>query len=188
MIGGMSEPEPDSVVIAVSRGAGHHFSKQPQERITLHAGLGVDGDAHSGTTVQHRPHAGDPNRPNLRQVHLIHSELFDEVAPLGFAVLPGEMGENVTTKGIDLLALPQGAVLRLGAEVVIQITGLRNPCSQINTYQPGLMKAVVDRDENGAVIRKAGVMSVVLVGGVVKPGDPIVVELPAGAHLPLAPV
>lgn len=177
-----------ATVISVNRDGKHRFSKQPHEQVLLVAGLGIDGDAHSGVTVQHMSRIGDPNRPNLRQVHLIHSELFDEVADAGFSVTPGDMGENITTTGIDLLALPQGTILRLGADAAVQVTGLRNPCSQINKFQPGLMKAVLGRDVNGDVVRKSGVMSIVLTGGVVEPGDTITVELPAEPHLPLAPV
>ncbi|MFT2818121.1 MOSC domain-containing protein [Leifsonia sp. A12D58] len=179
---------PEAVVISVNRDGAHRFSKQPHGQVTLLAGIGIEGDAHSGVTVQHMSRLGDPDRPNLRQVHLIHSELFDEVAEAGFSVMPGDMGENITTTGIDLLALPQGTILRLGADAAVQVTGLRNPCAQINTFQPGLMKAVLGRDENGDVVRKAGVMSIVLAGGIVEPGDSVTVELPAEPHLPLAPV
>ena len=143
------------------------------------AGLGVEGDAHLGVTVQHRSRvAVDPTRPNLRQVHLIHGELFDDLRDEGHAVTPGELGENVTTRGIDLLGLPRDTILRIGADAVVRVTGLRNPCQQINTFQSGLLKKVLGQDETGAVVRKAGIMAVVLVGGDVRPGDPIVVELP----------
>ena len=184
----MNAIAPDAAVISVNRDGKHRFSKQPQEQVTLLAGIGIEGDAHGGTTVQHMSRIGNPERPNLRQVHLIHSELFAEVADQGFTVTPGDMGENITTTGIDLLSLPEGAILRLGDEAAVQVTGLRNPCSQINAFQPGLMKAVIGRDENGDIVRKAGVMSVVLAGGIVQPGDSITVELPAEPHLPLAPV
>jgi MOSC domain-containing protein YiiM len=184
----MNAIAPEAVVSSVNRDGEHRFSKQPHEQVTLLAGIGIEGDAHSGTTVQHMSRLGDPERPNLRQVHLIHSELFTEVADKGFTVTPGDMGENITTTGIDLLALPQGTILRLGHEAAVQVTGLRNPCSQINAFQPGLMKAVLGRDENGDIVRKAGVMSVVLAGGIVQPGDSITIELPAEPHLPLAPV
>jgi MOSC domain-containing protein YiiM len=149
----------------------------------------VEGDAHSGVTVQHRSRvARDPSQPNLRQVHLIHVELLDEVDEAGFTVPPGAMGENVTTSGIDLLSLPLGTHLRIGTEAVVEVTGLRNPCLQIEGYEPGLLKRMVGRDEAGNVVRRAGVMSVVLQGGVVRPGDAIAVELPAEPHTPLAPV
>ena len=184
----MNAIAPTAVVSSVNHDGEHRFSKQPHEQVTLLAGIGIEGDAHSGTTVQHMSRVGDPERPNLRQVHLIHSELFAEVADKGFTVTPGDMGENITTTGIDLLALPQGTILRLGDEAAVQVTGLRNPCSQINAFQPGLMKAVIGRDENGDIVRKAGVMSVVLAGGIVQPGDSITIELPAEPHLPLAPV
>ncbi|GIH55543.1 molybdenum cofactor biosysynthesis protein [Microbispora rosea subsp. aerata] len=173
----------------MSRSATHTFSKTPLESIRLLAGLGVEGDAHSGVTVKHRSRvARDPSQPNLRQVHLIHAELHDELREAGFTVQPGEMGENITTRGVDLLALPTGTRLHLGETAVVEVTGLRNPCAQIDDFQDGLLKAVLDRDEEGNVVRKAGVMGVVLVGGEVRPGDPIRVEPPAGPHTPLQPV
>ena len=170
-------------VIAVSSSATHSFSKHGGASITLLAGLGVEGDAHCGATVKHRSRvAQDPAQPNLRQVHLIPSELFAELAGKGFAVGPGELGENVTTVGIDLLSLPAGTELHLGAEAVLRLTGLRNPCAQLDGLHAGLMAALLDRSPDGKVVRKAGVMGVVLAGGVVRPGDEIRVELPAGAH------
>ncbi len=174
------------VVVAVAASAGHTFGKPTRDRIRLVAGLGVDGDAHAGTTVKHRSRvAADPTQPNLRQVHLIHAELFDELRPAGFEVAAGDMGENVTTRGVDLLALPRGSRLRLGAEAVVELTGLRNPCSQLDRFQPGLMAAVLDRDAAGNLVRKAGVMGVVLAGGEVRPGDQLGVELPPAPHEPL---
>jgi MOSC domain-containing protein YiiM len=171
------------VVVSVSRDSSHRFSKQPSDQITLLEGLGVECDAHLGETVQHRSRvAQDPTQPNLRQVHLIQSELFEEVAAAGFAVTPGQLGENITTAGIDLLSLPGGAVLQLGAHARIEITGLRNPCSQINGFEPGLLKAVLGKSENGDVVRKAGIMAVVTRSGVVRPGDAIAVTLPAEPH------
>ncbi|MGO4704855.1 MOSC domain-containing protein [Microvirga sp. 2MCAF38] len=167
-------------VVAVNRSATHSFSKANEDSIRLIAGLGVEGDAHSGETVKHRSRvAQDPTQPNLRQVHLIHAELHDELAQAGFTVAAGEMGENVTTRGIDLLSLPKGARLRFGGEAEIEITGLRNPCAQLDRFRKGLRAAVLDRDEEGHLIRKAGVMGIVLAGGEVKPGDPIHVTLPA---------
>ncbi len=155
----------------------------------LVAGWGIEGDAHAGTTVQHRSRvARDPSQPNLRQVHLLHAELFDEVADAGFEVAPGDMGENVTTRGVDLLGLPTGTVLHLGETASVRVTGLRNPCQQINGFEPGLLKAVLGRAEDGSVERKGGVMSVVLTGGTVRPGDTVRVELPEGAPEPLQPV
>ncbi len=177
-----------ATVIAVARAPGHGFSKASMPAITLVPGLGVDGDAHAGATVRHRSRvARDPSQPNLRQVHLIHAELFDELAAKGFAVAPGDIGDNITTRGLDLLALPTGARLTIGA-AVIEITGLRNPCNQLNLFQPGLMDAVLGRTADGALIRKAGVMGVVLAGGEVRPGDPIAVEPPPPPHWPLSPV
>jgi len=176
-------------VVAVSKDGEHRFSKPLVDAVTLVAGWGIEGDAHAGTTVQHRSRvARDPSQPNLRQVHLLHAELFDEVAEAGFSVEPGQMGENVTTSGIDLLGLPEGAVLRLGDDASVQVTGLRNPCQQINGFEPGLLRAVLGRAEDGTVERKGGVMSVVLTGGTVRPGDRIRVELPAGERRPLQPV
>lgn len=177
------------IVAAVSRSAGHTMVKPNQEHIRLLAGLGVEGDAHLGETVQHRSRvARDPSQPNLRQVHLIHAELHDELRASGFAVEAGQMGENITTRGLDLLALPAGARLHLGQAAVIEITGLRNPCAQLDGIQPGLMAATLNRDAQGALVYKAGVMATVLTGGEVRPGDAIQLELPAEPHQPLRPV
>ncbi|MEU3609997.1 MOSC domain-containing protein [Streptomyces sp. NPDC035033] len=176
----------DGTVTAVSSNGTYSFSKPNRASITLLAGLGVEGDVHAGVTVKHRSRvARDPSRPNLRQVHLIQAELFDEVAEAGFEVAPGDLGENVTTRGVDLLVLPTGTLLRLGAEAVVEVTGLRNPCSQIDNFSHGLLKQVVGRDENGGPVHKAGIMGIVLTGGEVRPGDPIAVEPPAGPHRPL---
>jgi hypothetical protein len=171
------------VVVAVSRSTGHTFSKPNQPCITLVAGLGVADDAHLGATVKHRSRvARDPNQPNLRQVHLIHAELHDELAAAGFTVHAGDMGENVTTRGVALLDLPTGTRLRIGPDAVVELTGLRNPCTQLDGFQPGLLRAVLDRLPDGSVVRKSGVMSVVLAGGNIAPGDPIEVELPTPPH------
>jgi MOSC domain-containing protein YiiM len=176
-------------VVAVSLRAGHHFSKTLNPSIRLLTALGVAGDAHMGTTVKHRSRVRkDPTQPNLRQVHLIHAELFDELRAKGFTVGPGELGENVTTSGVDLLALPTGTRLHLGATAVVEVTGLRNPCIQIDQFQKGLMAATLDRDAAGNLVRKAGVMSIVISDGEVRPGDAIGVELPAAPHRVLQPV
>jgi MOSC domain-containing protein YiiM len=176
-------------VTAVSSDAAHALSKPNRDSIRLLAGFGVEGDAHSGATVQHRSRvARDSSQPNLRQVHLIHAELHEELRAAGFNVAAGMMGENITTRGIDLLDLPRGARLSLGETAVIEVTGLRSPCSQLDTLQPGLMEATLARDATGGIIRKAGVMAVVIAGGVVRPGDSIGVELPAEPHVPLEPV
>lgn len=183
------ELEDEARVVAVSRDGEHRFSKPVVDEVTLVAGWGIEGDAHAGTTVQHRSRvARDPSQPNLRQVHLIHAELFDEVAGSGYTVEPGQMGENVTTRGVDLLGLPTGTLLHLGDEACVRVTGLRNPCQQINDFEPGLLRAVLGRAEDGSVERKGGVMSVVVTGGTVRPGDRIRVELPAGEQQPLVPV
>jgi MOSC domain-containing protein YiiM len=179
----------DGTVVAVSRNGEYSFTKPNRESITLLAGLGVEGDVHAGVTVKHRSRvARDPSQPNLRQVHLIHEELFAEVAHAGFTVEPGRLGENITTRGLDLLALPTGTLLRIGDSAVVEVTGLRNPCRQIDDFQAGLLKQVLGHDEDGDLVRKAGVMSVVRTGGPVRPGDPIKVELPAGPHRALEPV
>jgi MOSC domain-containing protein YiiM len=179
----------DGTVTAVSRSATHAMTKPNQECIRLLAGLGVEGDAHQGETVKHRSRVKrDPSQPNLRQVHLIHAELHHELRQSGFDVAPGQMGENVTTRGIDLLGLPAGTRLLLGDAATVEVTGLRNPCTQLDGIQPGLMVATLDRDEQGLLIRKAGVMAIVLTGGEVRPGDPIRVALPPEPHRPLEPV
>ncbi|WP_066272772.1 MOSC domain-containing protein [Hydrogenophaga palleronii] len=176
-------------VFAVHLSARHRFSKETALCISLLAGQGVAGDAHCGVTVQHRSRlARDAHLPNLRQVHLLQRELFVELAATGHHVHPGELGENITTEGIDLLALPTGTELRVGPDVLLRLTGLRNPCVQINRFQPGLMAAVLDHTADGALVRKAGVMAVVLLGGEVAALDRIDVQLPAGRHTPLRPV
>lgn len=173
-------------VVAVSRCATHSFSKPNESSIRLLKGRGVEGDAHMGETVKHRSRvAADPTQPNLRQVHLIHAELLDELNAAGFRVAPGVMGENVTTRGIDLLGLPRGTRLHIGATAIVEVTGLRNPCIQLDQFQEGLTQAVLDRDAEGRLVRKAGVMGIVVEGGDVVPGDGIRVELPAEPHHPL---
>lgn len=177
------------IVTAVSRSATHSFTKPNTGSIRLVAGLGVEGDAHQGATVKHRSRvARDATVPNLRQVHLMHAELFDELRAAGFAVSAGQQGENVTTSGVDLLGLPTGARLHLGAEAVVEVTGLRNPCRQLDSFQAGLMAATLARDADGNLVRKAGIMGIVVAGGEIREGDPIRVELPPPPHTPLAPV
>jgi MOSC domain-containing protein YiiM len=184
-----SSPADRVRVDAVHLSGSHGFSKSAQLQIQLVEGLGVEGDAHAGVTVKHRSRVRrDPTQPNLRQVHLIHAELFDELEAKGFTVRPGDLGENVTTSGVDLLALPTGTRLRLGERALVQLTGLRNPCSQIDKFQQGLTAAVLDRDEHGGLVRKSGVMAVVLQGGAVQPGDAVAVELPPAPHQALEPV
>ena len=174
------------VVESVSLSSDHAFSKPLAASIQLVRGLGVEGDAHMGKTVKHRSRvAKDPTQPNLRQVHLIHAELFDELGAKGFQVAPGELGENVTTRGVKLLGLCQRARLTFARGPVVEVTGLRNPCAQIETFQPGLLAAVLDRDENGNVVRKAGIMGIVIRGGEIRANDTIDVEWPAGRRLKL---
>lgn len=185
----MSADRSPAQVVAVHISPGHTMGKQNQASIHLIAGFGVDGDAHAGVTVQHRSRvARDPTQPNLRQVHLVQAELHDELTVAGFRVRPGAMGENVTTRGLDVLGLPTGTRLRLGVHAVVEVTGLRNPCYQLDGVAPGLMQAVLGRDDHGGLVRKAGVMAVVVAGGEVRPGDPITVSLPSAPHTPLRPV
>ena len=173
-------------VIAVARDAGHRFSKQPVSEIEICAGLGVAGDAHNGVTVKHRSRVkADPAQPNLRQVHLIHAELFEDVGARGFTVMPGDLGENITTGGIDLLGLPRGAILQIGDAVRLQVTGLRNPCAQIDRFQRGLLAAVLDKRADGTLVRKAGIMAIALASGHVRPGDAIAVQYPDPPFVPL---
>lgn len=172
--------------VAVARSADHRFSKLQVEAVEIVAGLGVAGDAHSGTTVKHRSRVRvDPAQPNLRQVHLIHAELFDELAAQGLWVNPADLGENITTRGIDLLALPRGAILEIGAAARLEVTGLRNPCAQIEAFQPGLLEAVLVRTPEGALVRKSGIMTIALTSGTVRAGDPINIVLPEPPFHPL---
>jgi MOSC domain-containing protein YiiM len=173
-------------VASTNRSATHTFSKTPHPEIRLLAGLGVEGDAHMGEKVKHRSRVKqNPDQPNLRQVHFIPSELHAELVARGYEVAPGLMGENITTEGIDMNVLPVGTVLALGPEARVELTGLRNPCPQLNGLQQGLMKELVYNDENGNTVRLGGVMSVVLEGGVVRPGDAIVATLPPPPHSPM---
>ncbi|MGW6396068.1 MOSC domain-containing protein [Streptomyces sp. NPDC055103] len=173
----------NGTVTAVSSNGEYTFTKPNRDSITLLAGLGVEGDVHAGVTVKHRSRvAQDPTRPNLRKVHLIHEELFAELGAAGFKVMPGDLGENITTSGIELLGLPVGTLLRIGDDAVLEVTGLRNPCLQIDNFQDGLLKQVVGRDGAGNIVRKAGIMSVVQQGGTVRPGDTIEARLPSGPH------
>jgi MOSC domain-containing protein YiiM len=177
------------VIIATSSSPEYTFHKTNQPSIELIEGIGVKGDAHSGSTVKHRSRVRkDPSQPNLRQVHLIHKELFDELLAKGYAVQPGELGENLTTEGLDILNLPKGTLLNFPSGAEIEITGLRNPCFQLDNWQPGLMSAVLDKDEEGNLIRKSGVMAIVLKGGMVSPGDEIQVQFPKPPLLKLEKV
>lgn len=179
----------DAIVAGLARQHDHRFSKAPAQELVLRAGHGVEGDAHAGVKVKHRSRvAKDSTLPNLRQVHLISQELLDELQGAGFSVAPGDLGENVTTRGLALIDLPQGARLRLGEAALIEITGLRNPCRQLDQFQKGLMAATLDRDPQGRLIRKAGVMAIVIESGIVRAGDAIMLELPPGPHIALAPV
>lgn len=183
----MTGPDPfpfaSPSVLAVARDGAHRFSKGVVPELRLIAGEGVEGDAHRGVTVKHRSRvAVDPTRPNLRQVHLLPAEFFAEAARAGFALGPGALGENVATVGLDLHALPVGTRLGLGGEAVVELTGLRNPCAQIEAFRPGLLALVLRHDPALGVVRRAGVMGVVASGGVVRPGDRITVATPAGPH------
>jgi MOSC domain-containing protein YiiM len=170
-------------VVGVSCDSGHNFSKPQRASIRLLEGLGVEGDAHLGVTVQHLSRIKrDPTVPNLRQVHLIHAELHDEMRGAGFEVGPGDLGENITTRGIDILALPRDARLHIGPDAIVEVKGLRNPCYQIDDFRKGLLKVCLDKDADGSLVRKAGIMGVVIAGGEIKPGDAIRVELPDGPH------
>lgn len=185
----MSEAATTGTVTSVSLSPRHTMSKPSQMSIRLVEGLGVEGDAHCGVTVKHRSRVrADASQPNLRQVHLIHSELHDELRRAGFELVAGQMGENITTSGVDLLGLSEDTVLRIGDDAIVSVTGLRNPCTQLDEIHPGLMEAVLDRDADGNLVRKAGIMSVVVTSGDVKPGDRIMVEPPAGPLRPLRPV
>lgn len=176
------------LVASVNLSPEHGFSKQPTDRLELRANFGVVGDAHAGERVQHLSRvARDPTQPNLRQVHLIHAELLDELRAAGHEVGPGDMGENITTRGLDILALPEGARLHIG-EAILEVTGLRNPCAQIEAFEPGLLEKVIERRPDGSLVRKAGIMTIVLQGGSVRPGDEIRLALPAPPHKSLAPV
>lgn len=173
-------------VVAVSRSATHTMAKENVLCVRLLAGLGVEGDAHAGATVKHRSRVRqDPTQPNLRQVHLIQAELHDELRAKGFELVPGQMGENVTTRGVDLLALPKGSLLHLGPDAIVEVMGLRNPCTQLDGIRSGLMNAVLDREADGGLLRKAGIMGVVIRGGDVRTGDPIHVTFPEGPHMKL---
>jgi MOSC domain-containing protein YiiM len=184
----MTEPA-EGRVIAVSVNATHAFSKPTTPGITLLQGLGVEGDAHAGVTVKHRSRVKvDPTQPNLRQVHLIHGELLDELVAGGFTVSAGTLGENITTRGVDLLSLPRGALLHIGDDAVLEVTGLRNPCAQLDAYEKGLTAATLGRDAAGELVRKAGIMAVVRTGGCVTSGDSIRLVLPPPHHEPLKPV
>ena len=185
----MAQEQATPRVLAVHRSSSHSFSKFAQEAVTLVPGLGVQGDAHACATVKHRSRvARDPSQPNLRQVHLLQAELFDELVESGYAVWPGELGENITTRGVDLLRLPAGTRLHLGPDAVVELTGLRNPCTQLDRFQRGLMGALLARDAAGRLVRKAGVMGVVLAAGEVQAGDTVRIDPPAGPTRPLEPV
>lgn len=178
-----------ATVLAVASDSGHNFSKPVKDTITLLEGLGVEGDAHMGKTVQHLSRiAKDPTLPNLRQVHLLHAELLNDLGEQGFDVSPGQIGENITTQGVPLLDLPTGTHLAIGETAIVEITGLRNPCRQLNGLHPGLMNAVLSKDAEGNLIRLSGVMGIVVAGGVIKAGDEITVAYPPEPHAPLLPV
>lgn len=175
-----------AAVVSVARHAGHEFSKTVVKDIRIIAGHGIEGDAHAGVTVKHRSRvAVDPDQPNLRQVHLLQHELFADLAKSGFDLSPGDLGENILTEGISLLELPTDTVLRIGPDVLLRVTGLRNPCAQIDSFRPGLLQRLVHNGADGKLVRKAGVMAVALAGGMVRCGDRIEATRPALPHRPL---
>ena len=177
------------IVVSVAKDKEHRFSKESVPSITLIEGVGVEGDAHAGATVQHLSRiAIDPSVPNLRQVHLIHSELLDELSEKGFEVGPADLGENITTKGIDILSLPKGTILKIGEDAIVEVTGLRNPCKQIEKFRPGMLEVVLRKNEKGEIEKRAGIMGVVRKGGTIYISDSIEVTLPEGEHVPLVGV
>jgi MOSC domain-containing protein YiiM len=179
----------DGTVVAVCSKEDPGIGKIPREEVTLIANHGVEGDYHAGALVRHRSRAArDPQQPNLRQVHLMHAELFEELSDLGIVVKPGDMGENITTRGLPILELSPGMRLHLGASAVIEITGCRNPCAQLNAIDGRLLQQVARKAEDGSIIRRAGIMATVITGGAVRPGDPIRVETPAGPQARLEPI
>jgi MOSC domain-containing protein YiiM len=181
----MEMTEPAGSIAALHRSPEHVFSKTAETQLTLLTGLGVEGDAHCGAAVRHRSRvAADPSQPNLRQVHLLQGEILDEINALGFSIRPGDVGENITTSGIDLLALPRHARLHTGG-AILSVTGLRNPCAQLDNFAPGLTQAFLGHAADGALLRKAGIMAIVLEGGIIRTGDAINVELPRRPHLRL---
>jgi MOSC domain-containing protein YiiM len=176
-------------VTSVSLNPLHTFSKRPVPEIRILAHHGVEGDAHAGEKVQHLYRVRkNPNAPNLCQVHLIAEEFLEELRTQNFPIEPGQLGENIIVRSLDLCSLSVGATLRLGSDALIEITGLRDPCNQLNTLRPGLMKACLARSLDGTLIRKAGVMAIALVSGSVRPGDPIHLTLPPHPHRPMGPV
>jgi MOSC domain-containing protein YiiM len=179
----------DATVEHLAYNGDHRFSKQGVAEFTLLKGLGVKGDAHAGALVKHRSRVkADPTKPNLRQVHLIHAELFEELAAQGFAVSPADLGENVTTRGIDLLGLSRGTRLHLGTSAVVEITGLRNPCHQVEAFMPGLLRAVLVRGPEKTLMRKTGIMGIVVQSGRLRVADKIRIVAPDGPQVPLEPV
>jgi MOSC domain-containing protein YiiM len=177
------EPTIEGKVVAVCAAPKHRFSKTPCLSIALVAGLGVEGDAHFGSLVRHRYLARrNPRAPNIRQVHLIPVELFDELQAVGYDVAPGDLGENIVTAGLDLESLPLDTELRI-CSAAVRLTGLRTPCVLIDRFSAGLKTRLV-ADGPGPPFR-AGVMGVVTVGGVVLPGDRIRTVFPAAPRLEL---
>jgi len=165
--------------VSVNSDDAYRFSKIARQSVRLVEGHGIEGDAHAGRFVKHRYQAKkEPLTPNRRQVHLIQSELFEEMRGFGFIIEPGDLGENVTTVGIDLLALPLGAQLHLGESAVVELTGLRMPCGLIDKFQTGLKRSMIVRTPRGVTFR-AGVLGIVTSSGDVRPGDLVRAELPA---------
>lgn len=178
-----------AMVESVHRSESHDFTKATVEEVVLVAGVGIEGDAHAGATVQHVSRKKkDADRPNLRQVHLVSAELHEELVADGFDLDHGGFGENLVTRGIALGDLPVGTTLALGDDAIIVLTGLRDPCAQIDRHREGLRAAVAFDPGEGPKLFRDGAMAMVVRGGVVRTGDPIGVALPPEPHHPMRKV
>jgi len=172
-------------VMSVNQAARHDVRKTPVAALHLRSGLGADGDAHYGATVQHRyDRRRDPSRLNLRQVHLIGAELLEELGRAGYRIAPGDLGENITTADIDLASLPAATRLHIGSSAVLELTGLREPCVLLDRIAPGLRLAACG-ERSGETILRHGAMAIVVAGGEVRAGDAIEISLPPSPHRPM---